>query len=260
VSENLAVISGVVTALVIHAGKEEFVRSLSNQVVGTGAAAGLAAAGLAGAAAGASLSAVSPGDSVEFFECKVGGQTVRGRFSKVSFREGDQLTLVASETHGQLLALAARRAIDQTIWMVPHGSRGRRAHAALSGRLCVRLLLTFLVGGFSFVAFMPRLGYAGKGDPLDWFSMSIVGGMSVLVAPYFSIRFYRQWLPIARQTEHIFSALGYPTPSHVDLPRDHERYCKAHGIKWPYLTDGPWIYHYLDAHRPAPDNTVQKSC
>jgi hypothetical protein len=78
--------------------------------------------------------------------------------------------------------------------------------------------------------------------------MSLVGAMAGTAAPYFAARFYRRCFPIARRAEQIFTALGYPDPSRVDLPRDHKRYCKTHGIKWPYLTDGPWIYHYLDAH------------
>ena len=63
---------------------------------------------------------------------------------------------------------------------------------------------------------------------------------------YYAIRFFLQWQPTARQAEFIFATLGYTDPTRVDLERDHKLYCKAHGIKWPYPSDGPWIYHYLD--------------
>jgi hypothetical protein len=83
------------------------------------------------------------------------------------------------------------------------------------------------------------------------FWIILVAVNSAVISSYWSIRFYRQWLPIAKQAERIFSALGYPDPSRVDLARDHKRYCKANGIKWPYLTDGPWIYHYIDPRDAA---------
>jgi hypothetical protein len=144
VSENLAVISGVVTELVIHAGEEEFVRSLSDQVVGTGAAAGLAAAGLAGAAAG---------DSVEFFSCKVSGRFVQGCFSKVTFKDDEKIKFVVSE-EPQSLVLAAQRITDHTVLMAPHCSRGKKAHALFAWVLVVRLFAGFLMAGALFVVLM----------------------------------------------------------------------------------------------------------
>lgn len=29
------------------------------------------------------------------------------------------------------------------------------------------------------------------------------------------------------------------TPTRVDLPRDHKRYCKSKGIGWPYMVNSP---------------------
>lgn len=244
-SAPLSVITGVVSGLTIHSGEEEFVRSRGQQAAGVGAAAGLAVEGLAGAAAGAGLAAASAGDAVEFFSCKVGDQFVEGRFSKASFKDGDELRVVTSKQQGRPLVLAARRALDHVIWMVPHCSRGSKAHTAFAWRLAVRLFLWFFLAGVLFVVLME---YSTSPNPFKfiWFDISLISAIAAIASPYFSIRFYRQWLPIAQQAEQIFAALGYPDPSHVDLPRDHKLYCKANGIKWPYLTDGPWIYHYLD--------------
>lgn len=241
----LSVITGVVSGLTIHSGEEEFVRSRGQQIAGVGAAAGLAVEGLAGAAAGAGLAATSAGDAVEFFSCKVGDQLVEGRFSKASFKDGDELSVVTSPSEWRSLVLAARSSQDHLIWMVPHCSRGTKAHASFSRLLASRLVLSFLVAGALFIILME---YSTSSNPFKfiWFDIALIGGVTAIASPYFSIRFYRQWLPIARQAEQIFAALGYPDPSRVDLPRDHKRYCKANGIKWPYLTDGPWIYHYLD--------------
>jgi hypothetical protein len=65
-SESLRLIKGVVSGLTVHAGEEEFVRSVGQQAAGVGAAAGVALEGMAGAAAGAGLAASSAGDSVRF--------------------------------------------------------------------------------------------------------------------------------------------------------------------------------------------------
>ena len=81
-SEVLKLISGVVSALTVHTGEEEFVRSAEQQAAGAGGAAGLALEGMAGAAAGAGMVASSAGDLVEFFTCKLGEQAVQGCFSK----------------------------------------------------------------------------------------------------------------------------------------------------------------------------------
>jgi hypothetical protein len=252
VSESLSVISGVVTELVVHTGEEEFIRSASDQVVGVGTAAALAAAGLAGAAAGASLATASAGDSVEFFECKVGGRLMTGRFSKASFKEGDEVMFIVPQQQADdpiQLALAATRKIDQTLWMAPHCSRGTRAHRAFVARMFVWLLV--LAPLFIFANYLVFGVWLGE-SRLDVSQMHFEGGMSVamgaVAAIHLSIRYYKRWLPVAHRAEQIFAVLGYPAPPRVDLPLDHKRYCKAHSIKWPYLTDGPWIYHYLDEH------------
>lgn len=247
-STSLSVISGVVSGLSIHRGEEEFVRGKGQQAAGVGAAAGLAVEGLAGAAAGAGLAAASAGDSVEFFSCNVGGQLVGGRFSKASFKDGDELDVVTTQQQGRPLVLAARRALDHVIWMVPHYSRGVAAHRKFAVRLFGWLLIGLPAFFFSMIFAFVLFDSSPTEVGFIMFMGAIGLANAVIAALYFSLRFYRQWLPIARQAEQIFAALGYPGASRVDLPRDHKRYCKAKGIKWPYLTDGPWIYHYLDPH------------
>lgn len=188
---------------------------------------------------------------MEFFTCKLGLQLVQGRFSKVTFKDGDALDMViAPQRTGLPLVLAARRGRDHVLWMAPHCSRGERVHMDFSLLLVGRLFVAFLCSGSAFIFLMQYLH--DQTDLIDWFAMAIVGGMAAIAAPYSAFRFYRQWLSIARQAESIFAALGYPDPSSVDLPRDHKRYCKSKGIGWPYMVNngvdaGPWTYHYLDS-------------
>ena len=254
-SEFLKLIKGVVSGLTVHAGEEEFVRSVEQQTAGVGAAAGLALEGMAGAAAGAGLAASSAGDSVEFFTCKLGEQLVQGRFSKVTFKDGDALEMVvAPQRSGLPLVLAARRVRDRVLWMAPHCSRGTLAHRKSSLRLVFHLFFLILLGATLFTVGM-EYSSAPSGQfswSFVWFMLVISSSLAPIAAPYYATRFYRQWLPIARQAESIFAALGYADPTRVDLPRDHKRYCKSKGIGWPYMVNngvdaGPWTYHYLES-------------
>jgi hypothetical protein len=251
VSESHKLINGVVSGLKVHAGEEEFVRSAGQHAAGVGAAAGLALEGMAGAAAGAGLAASSAGDVVQIFSCTLGDQAVQGRFSKVTFKDGDVLEMViAPQRNGMPLVLAARRANDRVLWLAPHCSRGKKGHTKFAFLLAWKLLGLFLALGLIFIAVMEYFSASEPFKHLE-FDLALITGLSAIAAPYLSIRFYRQWLPIARQAEPIFTALGYPDPSRVDLPRDHKRYCKSKGIGWPYTVNnrvdaGPWTYHYLD--------------
>ncbi len=252
-SKSLQLIGGVVSGLTVHAGEEEFVRSVGQQTTGVGVAAGLALEGMAGAAAGTGLAASSAGDSVEFFTCKIGEQSVQGRFSKITFKDGDVLDMVISPQRNSLpLVLATRRSSDRVLWMAPHCSRGTSAHKSFALRL-----FGWLVLGMPLFFIIPSFAIIYISDiPMDFdgvlFHGAICLALGLIAAPYYAIRFYRQWLPIARQAEQIFAALGYPDPSRVDLPRDHKRYCKSKGIGWPYTVNkgvdaGPWTYHYLES-------------
>ncbi len=251
-SESLKMISGVVNGLTVHAGEEEFVRSARQQAASVGAAAGLALEGMAGAAAGTGLAASSAGDSVEFFTCKIGEQSVQGRFSKVTFKDGDALEMViASQQNGMPLVLAARCASSKVLWMAPHSSRGRKRHRSFAFLLAWMLFALFLALGLIFILVMEYFSAAEHFKYFE-FDLALITALSAIAAPYYAIRFYRQWLPIARQAEQIFAALSYPDPSRVDLPRDHKRYCKSKGIGWPYMVNngidaGPWTYHYLES-------------
>jgi hypothetical protein len=146
---------------------------------------------------------------------------------------------------GQVLAM--QRPSDQILWIAPHCSRGIRAHLWFAMRLFCWVLIGFpAFGMLSYLALNTWVNH----NPIRADLIQFVGLISLVVgaiaALYYSIRFYWQWRPVAQQAERIFAALGYSDPSRVDLPRDHKKYCKADGIQWPYLTDGPWIYHYLD--------------
>ena len=259
-SEELELVSGMVSGLTIHEAEQAFL-SAAQRGSGAAVAAGLATAGLAGAATGAGLAATSAGDAVQFFTCQLGERTVAGGFSKVTFKDGDEVSfVVARQPRAADRALAVIRPRDRTLWMSLHCSRGVRAHRRFAYGVFLRLavgLPVFFSAAYlasSLVSFGPKIDAGTFHVVLPMFST-----FGVVAAIYYGLRFYFQWRPVAQQAERIFAALGYPRPSRVDLPRDHKRYCKARGIKWPYLSDGPWIYHYLDPHEERASATGPKT-
>jgi hypothetical protein len=227
--QQFRVLTGVVSELKVHVGEEQFLAGPERTAV-AGTAAGLAAVGFGGAAVGTSSAASASADSVEFFSCKVDGRPVIGRFSKASFKNGDQLEVVLSNERDPALAIAARRDADRTLWVAPHCSRGTKAHRRASLRLSLWLLLlgpAFVFSGYLILGVWLGSNRAEVSAML--FPVVVSVGLGWIAAAYMPTRFYFRWLAIARQAEAIFSAFGYANPSQVDLQRDHKRYCKAHG-------------------------------
>lgn len=246
-SVPLRVLRGKVENLSVHAGEEEFIRSQAQRTVGGAAAVGLAIGGLAGPAVGGAIAATGA-DSVEFFTCTVNGEPVGGRFSKVTFKEGDEVEVVVEGTDS---VLAVRRPADKMLWMFPHCSRGKTAHRnfimgafwwMFFGALIVTMGSYLLLG----VWWHPGMSSAETLASPDAvrFAFAISAVLSFILAIYFSVRFFSQWKPLVDRTEEILGTLGYPNPSRVDLEKDNKRAAKARGEKWPYLTGGPWIYRY----------------
>jgi hypothetical protein len=119
---------GTVSGLTIHDSEQAFL-SAAQQGSGAAVAAGLATIGLAGAAADAGLAATSTGDPVQFFTCQLGERTVAGGFSKVTFKDGEEVSfVVVRQSPAADWALAAIRPRDHTLWMSLRCSRGLRAH------------------------------------------------------------------------------------------------------------------------------------
>jgi|GEM_PF-2047789 len=244
-SAELQVIKGKIENLVVQRGEEIIVGSDLLRGAGTGAAVGLAAAGLAGAATSALLASGGIADSVEFFSSKVNGKSIAGRFSRVTFKEGDDVEVVGeAQPDGTVAALAVRRPADQTLWIFPHCSRGGRAQKKLALRVFGWTFLAFALI-CSIGVWQSSKGTDDLADSVQFFgAISLV--MSLTGAAYFSFRTATQWRPFVRKAESIFASLGYGDPRGVDMEKQNKRYWKANGGKWPYLTDGPWIYRYLD--------------
>jgi hypothetical protein len=243
----MQLISGVVGDLVIQRGEEVIVGGEALRTAGAAASVGLAAAGLAGAATGALLASGVPSDSVEFFACTVGGRRIAGRFSKVTFKNGDKVDVVGeSQLDETVAAMAVRRRSSRMLWMFPHCSRGGRAHWMYAWRMAVALSISWALLLCITFGVMMALSNNGHSPAFKAFVFGVEGVIAILIGCYMSFSTALRWRPLVERAESIFAALGYRDPRRVDLERQHDLYCKAHGGKWPYLKDAPWVYHYLD--------------
>ncbi len=245
---ELQLLRGIVCDLVIERGEEDFVRSRGDRAVGTVAATGLAAAGLAGAATGALLATTGGGDSVEFFTCTVDGKRVAGRFTKTSFKDGDWVEVAADpQSDGTYAALAVRRPSDQTVWMFPHCSRGSKKHWAYAFQMILVIFFALYFGGVIFFGAIEFSSKQKSDSSYLLFALIMGGALMLAMACHLSISTARRWRTFVQKAEAIFTAFGYHDPSRVDMVQQHKKYLRQHGGKWPYLVEAPWVYQYADA-------------
>lgn len=213
-----------------------------------GMATGLSGAGLAGAATGTLLAKSSAEDAVEFFTCTVGEKRVAGRFTKASFKNGDAIEVAAEpQTDGTYAALAIRRPSDQTIWMFPHCSRGRKAHWSYAIRTMAWIFLALLLISALFFGSFELFGREKSLPGSLWFMSATSGVLSFSMACHLSIGSAFHWRPFVQRAETIFTAFGYRDPSRVDLAQQHKKYVRQHGGKQPDRLEARWVYHYVDA-------------
>jgi hypothetical protein len=164
-------IVGTVADLKTSSTSENFIFGSGDRVIGGAAAAGLAAAGLAGAATGAAMSSGDAADKVTVFECKVGTQSVKGRFGEVTFANGDQIQVVGTVFKEELSALAVTRPSDRTIWMHPHCSRGTKAYR----RFCLRWIPILSVGTPALMVTAATLFSSERAMPIAFLAVIVLG-------------------------------------------------------------------------------------
>ena len=205
---------------------------------------GFAAAGLAGAATNALFTASGGTDRVQYFTGLLDGKRIFGRFSKIGFQNGDQLECAVDlQGDGSAAVYAVRRPSDQTLWMFPHCSRGRKKHWKYTRRMCV--VLPVLTAGSMLLFLVPMFGFALWSKPDAAFGANIFSVMGITIGLYFALNTARRWVPFAVVAESIFAAFGYPDPAQVDLPQENKIYWKKHAAAGELRQFSPWVYRYL---------------
>ena len=243
-NKKLEVLRGRLTDLYVEDGQEDFVSTQGTNFQTAGAAIGLAAAGLAGAATNALFSAGGGADRVKYFTGLLDGKRIAGQFSKIWFSDGDHLECaVESQPDGSYTAYAVRRPSDQTLWMFPHCSRGRKKHWRYARRMSA--ILSFLMTIFLLLCLTPVLGIALFADDAARFLSTIFVVIGVLMGTYFSLNTARRWRLFVEIAESIFEAYGYPDPSQVDMPEQNKLYWKKFPISPEPREHGAWVFRYL---------------
>lgn len=243
-NRKLELLTGRLSDLYVEDKEEDFV-SAGSGARGAGATAiGLAAAGLAGAATNALFAAAGGTDSVQYFTGLLNGKRISGRFSRVGFKSGDFLECaVEPQPDGSSAVYAVRRPSDQTLWMFPHCSRGRKKHWKYARKMC--LLLSALAVASMLLFLTPQFGFALWSKPETAFGANIFVIMGVAIGLYFSLNTARRWAPFVAVAESIFAVYGYPDPADVDMPKENSTYWKKHATVGELRQFSPWVYRYL---------------
>jgi hypothetical protein len=206
-------IDGTVSELVVRQDEHDFVFNATDKTSGAVAATGLAIGGLAGAATGAVLSSSEIAEQVDYFLCKVGEHSVRGRFGKVTFVDGDIVQIAVQRENNNLQAYAVVRPCDQTVWMHPHCGRGSIAfykYAFKSIFLLSTIAPACLFGMLDIFVSDNSVGvYA-------WLLMSLTSALLCgAILTFVASRFFQ----FAKLSDDIFASLKWNEPPNIDLPK-----------------------------------------
>ena len=243
VNKKLILLAGRLSNLYVENSEENFVSSDATVMAAGGAAVGLAAAGLAGAATNALVVASGGTDNVQAFTGIVDGKRLSGRFSKVWFEDGDHLECaVDPQSDGSFAVYAVRRPSDQTLWMFPHCSRGSKKHWKYAIQMCFILALT--ASSLLLLALMPHYGFALWENDKSYHAVMVFIIMGVLIGFYFSLKTAFRWAPFVAIAESVFTTFGYPDPAQVDLPEQDRIFRSAQNTPAEPNVHAPWVFRY----------------
>jgi hypothetical protein len=241
---KLELISGRLTHLRVEDSEENFVSSGDSEVAAGATAIGLAAAGLAGAATNSVYAASGGTDSIQSFTGILEGKRISGRFSKIWFKNGDHLECAVDRQADDTYAVfAVRRPSDQTLWMFPHCSRGRKKHWKYARKMSVVLALLMTAG--LLLCLTPMFGLAFWRNEDSHMGATIFTIMGLTMGFYFSLNTARRWAPFVAIAESIFTTFGYPDPEQVDMPEQDNAFWKKNASAGAASDSAPWVFRYL---------------
>lgn len=206
------VVKGAVTTLQVADGKVNLLQGMQNKIAATGLAASLG--GMSGVLVNSAMVALYDGEDVEHFGCFIGQKMVVGTFERVSFKEGDEVRVVATLVEKDVLfAHAVVRPKDGLLWMPYAINQGRRGaalwYAKLSGGLALFGWLALMI--LQWIHPSSRNSFIAEAA----ITAGSLIGVSGLIG-YFS---YRSSIAGALYAERIMKVLGFKQPWRVDLSR-----------------------------------------
>ncbi|WP_254074247.1 putative type VI secretion system effector [Burkholderia sp. S171] len=191
----------------------------------TGAAAILAALAGQGGAAVAGLNAMNIREEADFVEFELNGEPVEGWLTFAPFKNGDEVTVVASRENGGWHAFGVMRS-DYVTALHPCCSRGRYAHfkATVKWWLIISsVLMTACLGLFVIVGtFSENLHLMIESR----FLIPFAGGniLFLAISGLIAINRSRKFMPAVRLAESIFAGFGWKNVKNIDLPAITKKY------------------------------------
>ncbi|UXY16954.1 hypothetical protein N8I74_08080 [Chitiniphilus purpureus] len=179
------------------------------------AAAAIGAGSQAIAVASATTSVEEEADYLEF---ELDGCDIRGWVWRSPFGEGDEVEAAVEKQGGHFIAYAITRPSDHTIALYPHCSRGKLAHVKNAVKwwlLGVSFAIAFMVVLFVAVHFIK----GGEANLVNFFKyvLPLFALAGYLFFGLMTVSMAKKWMPFVRLSERCFAALGWGSPSNIDL-------------------------------------------
>ncbi len=175
------------------------------------------------------------------FTCTVNGVHVVGAFVEIGFCEGEVIEFVGEMDRGKFLAVAARSALRQLIWISPHHDCGHTAFARKSMRWCLVFSLFF---AFAVSAMWAAITGLSPRVPIE--VTASLPAMGFTMSMMITLWLRAQITQSSKNATLIFRALGFTLPGEVDLHANHEladlRFRQAGDPNTPSF--GLWCYRY----------------
>ncbi len=173
-------------------------------------------AGMSGQAVSTAANATSTEEDADYVEFDLDGEPVKGWVWRSPFKEGDEVEVAAEwqKDHYEVGGIA--RPLDRTIALYPHCSRGRARHIKTAIKWWfIGVTILNLVG---LVVAVPTFGVRDFLTTLHVIVLPVFIGFYVFFG-VMTISLARKWMPFVRLAEKVFTILGMPSPSDVDLVR-----------------------------------------
>jgi hypothetical protein len=191
----------------------------------TGAAAILAALAGQGGAAVAGLNAMNIREEADFVEFGINGQSVEGWLTFAPFKNGDEVTVVASQENGRWHAFGVMRS-DYVTALHPCCSRGRYAHFKATVKWWLIISSVLMTASLIFTVIVGILSGRSHSMMESTYLIGFLGGnmLFLLISAVIAINQSRKFMPAVRLAESIFTCFGWKNVKSIDLPAITKKY------------------------------------
>lgn len=207
------VIEGIVKQLEISKANVHFLANAENTQRTAGIAATIQAAAGEPGAVHIAQAASDSGDSVERFKMMLGTRAVSGNFWEITFQDGDHVRAVGG-MQGKVFHAIAIVKSNGIIWMQPHCERG----TSTKKMQLIKNSLAFTAGVFVVEGILLR----NSQYPL-WVLLAMPAAAVAVVLAVTVGMSWNDFMSLAKEMDHVGSALGVPEPTKIDLVKSTKK-------------------------------------